>query len=65
MRAESNSLDLMCIISVCFAKTIANMLFYFYTKLVRGMMYYREALKLQAYLDRADDQGEKMLYHFV
>lgn len=26
---------------------------------VRGMMYYREALKLQAFLDIAEDEGEK------
>lgn len=24
---------------------------------VRGMMYYREALKLQAFLDEAEDEG--------
>lgn len=26
---------------------------------VRGMMYYREALKLQAFLDMAEDEGEE------
>ncbi|XP_074588343.1 LOW QUALITY PROTEIN: putative callose synthase 8 [Curcuma longa] len=35
------------------------------SRTVRGMMYYRKALRLQAHLDRADDQGEKMLYLYI
>lgn len=33
----------------------------FYLVTVRGMMYYREALKLQAFLDMAEDEGEEHL----
>lgn len=33
-----------------------------YLVTVRGMMYYREALKLQAFLDMAEDEGEEHLF---
>ncbi|XP_065035131.1 putative callose synthase 8 isoform X3 [Musa acuminata AAA Group] len=32
------------------------------SRTVRGMMYYREALKLQAFLDRASDSGGEMVH---
>lgn len=40
--------------SVCH---LSDLQYVFMVLTVRGMMYYREALKLQAFLDMAEDEG--------